>query len=71
MTLPVLAGFTIALVQAGKTALDALEQRKNEAPQVQFVNWMPVNPARRWVRPSGVGSGGVSPNWLRPNGPVH
>jgi O-antigen ligase len=59
-TLPVLAGFTIALVQAGKTALDALEQRKNEAPQVQLVNWMPVNPARRWVRPSV-----VNPNSLR------
>jgi hypothetical protein len=56
-TLPVLAGFTVALVQAGNTSLDALEHRKNEGPHVQVVNWMPVNPARRWVRPSG-----VSPN---------
>jgi O-antigen ligase len=75
-TLPVLAGFTIALVQAGKTTLDALEQRKNETPQVQVVNWMPVNPARRWVRPSGVGSGGVNSGgvnstWTRPNRPVY
>jgi O-antigen ligase len=59
-TLPVLAGFSVALVQAGKTSLDALEQRNNGAPQVQLVNWMPVNPARRWVRPSGV----------RPTGPA-
>jgi O-antigen ligase len=80
-TLPVLAGFTIALVQTGKTALDTLERRANQAPQVQLVNWMPVNPARRWVRPSGVGSSGVSPSGVgpggagpnrpRPNGPLH
>jgi O-antigen ligase len=70
-TLPVLAGFTIALVHAGKTSLDALEQRKN-APQVQLVvNLSPVNPARRWVRPSGVSPTGVNPTWLRPNGPVY
>jgi O-antigen ligase len=51
-TLPVLAGFTIALVQVGKTSLDALEQRKNVAPQIQLVNLAPINPARRWVRPN-------------------
>jgi len=70
-TLPVLAGFTVALVQAGKTSLDALEGRKNAAPQVQLVNLAPVNPARRWVRPSGVSPTGVNPTWLRPNGPVY
>jgi O-antigen ligase len=66
-TLPVLAGFTIALVQAGKNSLDVLEQRKNGTPQVvQVVNLMPVNPARRWVRPSMVSHGGV-----RPAGPAY
>jgi hypothetical protein len=60
-TLPVLAGFTIALVQIGKTSLDALGQPKNAAPQVQVMNLAPLNPARRWVRPSGV----------RTNGPVY
>jgi hypothetical protein len=60
-TLPVLAGFTIALVQAGKNSLDALEQRKNGAPQVQVLNLMPVNPARRWVRPGMVSHSGVRP----------
>src|SRR5580700_10056068 len=44
-TLPVLAGFTIALVQIGKTSLDALGQRKNAAPQVQVMNLAPLNPA--------------------------
>jgi hypothetical protein len=68
-SLPVLAGFTIALVQAGTASLDALEQRKNGAPLVvQAVNWAPVNPARRWVRPSGVGSSGVNPSWPPPKG---
>jgi O-antigen ligase len=70
-TLPVLAGFTIALVQAGKTSLDALEGRKNAPPQVQLVNLAPVNPARRWVRPSGVSTSGVNTTRLRPNGPVY
>jgi O-antigen ligase len=75
-TLPVLAGFTIALVQVGKTFLDALEQRKHESPQVQVVNWTPVNPARRWVRPSAVrpsavSPSGANPSWQRPNGPAY
>jgi hypothetical protein len=75
-TLPVLAGFTIALVQVGKTSLDALEQRRHESPQVQVVNWTPVNPARRWVRPSAVrpsavSPSGANPSWQRPNGPVY
>jgi hypothetical protein len=70
-TLPVLAGFTISLVQAGKTSLDALEQRNNAAPQVQLVNWMPVNPARRWVRPSVASPSGTNPSWPRPNRPVY
>jgi hypothetical protein len=51
-TLPVLAGFTIALVQVGKTSLDAVERRKNVAAQIQLVNLAPVNQARRWVRPN-------------------
>jgi O-antigen ligase len=50
-TLPVLAGFTIALVAAGKTALDNLERRGNEVREVAAVTWRPVNPARPWVRP--------------------
>ena len=58
-TLPVLAGFAIALVQVGKTSLDALERENNAAPQIQLINLIPVNPARRWVRPAPV----------RPNGP--
>jgi len=65
-TLPVLAGFTIALVQIGKTSLDALERGTNAATQVQLVTLAPVNPARRWVRPNV-----VHPSWQRPNGPAY
>jgi O-antigen ligase len=61
-TLPVLAGFAIALVQVGKTSLDALERPNNMAPQIQLINLRPVNPARRWVRPA---------TSVRPNGPAY
>jgi hypothetical protein len=49
-TLPVLAGFTIALMQIGKSSLDSLQLRKNVAPLVRRVTPAPVNPSRRWVR---------------------
>jgi hypothetical protein len=49
-TLPVLAGFTIALMQIGKTSLDSLQLRKNAAPPVRPMTLAPANPSRRWVR---------------------
>jgi O-antigen ligase len=53
-TLPVLAGFAIALARVGNASLDAMEQQKRVAPQVQVMTLAPLNPShpRRWVRPN-------------------